>query len=415
MAVDTPTPAEPVRKIGGRSIRQAVRRGKRARIALSGPAGSGKTWTALILAGELAPQGRVLVLDTEHASSELYADDFAFEVLPWYKPYDPRQLAETIEQASTEYDVVIVDSLSHFWTGTGGTLDLVESTATRSAGGNRFAGWKTGSPAQESMVESMLAAKCHVIACMRSKTEFVQEKNERTGRTEVRKIGLAPVQRDGIEYEFTVTCDIDFDHRISISKTRCHLLSDRLFAAGRAGEMGRILHDWLDSGAEEVTPELDAPPATEPPRVPPGTPPVTAPPAIANPHWQDIIDMLAVLTDEEERVRVEVALGKANLLRGAKKSDYWSLPSEKAQALLTELQALGRARASRLAAPKAADPPPPPAPAAAVAADPPPSTAPSAAQPTVREIAETAAAVQGVPPPQPAADPEVVTADELPW
>lgn len=239
--------------------KQAVRIGKKARIALAGPAGSGKTWTALDLARVLAPDGKVLVIDTERGSASLYSDTYAFDELDWTPPYDPRQLSDTLKEAGATYDVIVVDSLSHFWQGEGGTLDIVENTASRSASGNRFAGWKTGTPAQNHMVETMLHSAAHVIVTMRTKTEYVLEADSR-GKQVPRKVGMAPVQRDGIEYEFTVTGDLDIDHRLTISKSRCHLLGDKMFQPGRASEMAETLRDWL-AGAEEAPPP---PPEPEP-------------------------------------------------------------------------------------------------------------------------------------------------------
>src|SRR4051812_27681116 len=147
---------------------QAIRTGQKARIALSGPTGGGKTWTALVIATELAgPDGTVLVIDTERGSAALYSDAFKFDTIDWTPPYDPREVAETIREAAERYDAIVVDSLTHFWQGEGGTLDIVESSASRSAGGNKFAGWKVGTPAQNSFVEAMLQADAHVIATMR--------------------------------------------------------------------------------------------------------------------------------------------------------------------------------------------------------------------------------------------------------
>lgn len=228
-------------------VHDAVRREAKGRIALAGPAGAGKTWTALTVATTLAAGAPIVVIDTERESAELYADHFRFRSLAWDPPYDPRELAETIKDLGKDYGVIVVDSGSHFWSGEGGTLDIVDAAGQRSQG-NRFAGWKVGTPAQEDLVEAMLKSPAHVIFCMRSKMEYVQEKDEKTGRTVVRKIGMAPVQRDQIEFEFTVTADLDMEHRLLISKTRCHLLADRMYAPGRADEMATTLAEWLKGG-----------------------------------------------------------------------------------------------------------------------------------------------------------------------
>lgn len=232
-------------------IEQAVRQGNKARVALAGPPGAGKTWTSLVLATELAAGDQILVIDTERRSASLYADAFTFKTIKWEPPYDPRELAEIVVDVARQFGVVVVDSLSHFWTGRGGTLGIVDEAARR-ARDNRFAGWKSGTPAQDAMVDAILNAPCHVIATMRSKMEYVQERNGE-GKTVIRRVGMAPIQREGIEYEFTVTADLDTDHRLAVAKTRCRLLASRVYEPGAAGEMGRVLKGWLD-GAEADAP-----------------------------------------------------------------------------------------------------------------------------------------------------------------
>jgi DNA polymerase III delta prime subunit len=238
----------------------AVKKALKARVALAGPAGSGKTYTALELAHSLGQ--RIVVIDTERRSAELYADRWQFDTVPWAPPFDPRELAQAIKDAGSGdvYDVLIIDSLSHFWSGEGGTLQIVDNAAER-ARGNKFAGWKTGTPAQDSMVDAMLQSPIHVIATMRSKTEYVQE--QVNGRTEIRRVGLAPVQRDQLDYEFTVTADLNIEHTLTVDKTRCSVLSGRSYPMGRSSEMAATLAAWLDDGAAAVPEPEPASPHTE--------------------------------------------------------------------------------------------------------------------------------------------------------
>lgn len=228
-----------------RQIEQAVRRGNLARVALAGPPGAGKTWTALTIGRELADGEAMLVIDTERKSASLYADDFAFETIDWKPPYDPRELATVVADVGDRYRVVVIDSGSHFWMGDGGTLAIVDDAAARARGNeNKFAAWKTGTPAQNAMVDAILDAGCHVIFTMRSKVEYVQRRNE-SNRTVVERVGMAPIQRDGIEYEFTVVGDLDIDHRLVVSKTRCSHLAGKAYRPGAAAELGAVLRDWL--------------------------------------------------------------------------------------------------------------------------------------------------------------------------
>lgn len=230
---------------------KAVRKGQKARVAFSGPAGAGKTWTALEAAHVLADGQPVLVIDTERGSASLYADMFDFETIDWVPPYDPRELADALEEHGTGYGCIVVDSLSHFWEGEGGTRDIVDAAAARSRG-NSFAGWKEGTPAQNDMVNALLSAACHVIVTMRSKTEYVLE--ERNGKQVPRKVGMAPIQRAGIEFEFTVTADLDVEHTLIVDKTRCHALAGRMYRTGHTVEMAKTLHGWLETAEPLASP-----------------------------------------------------------------------------------------------------------------------------------------------------------------
>jgi DNA polymerase III delta prime subunit len=225
----------------------ATKEQAKARIALAGPSGSGKTFTALVTARALAgPNGRVAVIDTERESASLYADEFAFDTLNMHA-YDPRDLARALAAAAeARYDVVVVDSLSHFWMGIGGMLEQVDNAAKRSYGGNSFGGWKEARPIERAMIDALLAYPGHVIVTMRTKTEWVVQENER-GRKEPKKIGTRPEQREGIEYEFTIVGDMDLEHTLVISKSRAKPLSDAVIRTPDE-TFGLTVLDWLGQG-----------------------------------------------------------------------------------------------------------------------------------------------------------------------
>lgn len=222
---------------------------RKARIALAGPSGSGKTFTGLTLAAALAD--RVAVIDTERGSASLYSDRFTFDTLQMHT-YDPRDLVKALAAAGAAgYGAVLVDSLSHFWEGTGGMLEQVDAAAKRSGGGNSFAGWKDARPMERAMIDALLAYPGHVLVTMRTKTEYVVEEDSR-GRKVPRKIGLKPVQREGIEYEFDVVGDLDLENNLVVTKTRCADLSGEVI--NRPGELlGKRLLAWLDDGAKLPT------------------------------------------------------------------------------------------------------------------------------------------------------------------
>lgn len=238
------------------TFEDATKAGAKARLALAGPSGSGKTYTALTIA--TAWGGTIGVIDTERGSASKYAKNpatgkglFNFKRLNMTR-YDPRDLPKALAAAAAAgCDTVIIDSLSKFWSGDGGMLEQVDNAAKRSFNGNSFAGWKEARPYESAMIEAMLAFPGHVIVTMRVKTAYEVVENER-GRKTPTKIGLAPIQREGIEYEFDVVGDLDLSNTLMISKTRCPELAGRSFL--RPGtDVAGIIADWLEDGEPAAT------------------------------------------------------------------------------------------------------------------------------------------------------------------
>lgn len=226
------------------SFRKATKAQSRARIALMGPAGSGKTYSALSLATALGQ--RVAVIDTERGSASKYADIFAFDVLE-LDEYDPRNYVAAINAAQQAgYDVLVIDSLSHAWSGKGGVLEIKDAATARSRTGDSFgSGWREASPLHNRLVDAMLQARVHLIATMRTKTEYAVTKEG--GQTKIEKLGLAPVQRDGLEYEFDIVGDMDLDNRLVISKTRCPALHGVVVVRPDA-KLAHTISAWLTDG-----------------------------------------------------------------------------------------------------------------------------------------------------------------------
>jgi hypothetical protein len=243
-----------------RGFQKATKKQARLRAALIGPAGAGKTYTALALATRLG--SKVAVIDTEHGSAAKYADLFAFDVLE-LDTFAPATYIEAIKMAeSSGYDVIVIDSLSHAWMGKDGALEQVDKAAKRGGGGgNSFAAWRDVTPQHNALVEALLACKAHVIGTMRAKTHYeVSDGSDGRRKGTPFKVGLAPVQKDGLEYEFDLVADIDQENTFVVTKTRCPALSG--FVAKRAGEdVASVLRAWLTDGEALPTP---APPAVRP-------------------------------------------------------------------------------------------------------------------------------------------------------
>jgi hypothetical protein len=224
----------------------------KARIAVAGPAGSGKTMWSLQWATVLADGGKIAVIDTERSSASLYADQFSFDVLQMSPPYHPDRLVEAIQSAeSAGYQVIIVDSLTHFWSGSGGVLEIVEQASSKFKG-NSFAAWQVGTPIQQRMVDKLISSSAHVICTMRSKTEYVTESDN--GRMAPKKVGLAPQQRQDIEYEFTLVLDIDVQkHSAVVSKTRFGQFTDKVFGVHESVASAEQFMSWLNSGSKVIS------------------------------------------------------------------------------------------------------------------------------------------------------------------
>lgn len=224
-------------------IEKAEKTGILARIGLMGPPSSGKTWSALAIATALG--GKIGFIDTEKRSSLKYAGDFDFDVVH-LDTYEPENFLSAIDLFSDRpHDVLIVDSLSHAWAGTGGILDRVNDITARSKSGNTYAAWREGTPLQNKLIDSLLAYPGHVIVCLRSKVEYVLEANER-GKMQPRKVGMAPIQREGLEYEFDIVGEMDYDHKLYITKTRCKALDGKII--DKPGQQfADVVKEWISS------------------------------------------------------------------------------------------------------------------------------------------------------------------------
>jgi len=225
-------------------IETARKSDTRARIALYGPSGSGKTYTALEIAKGLTDQHeRIVVLDTENRSAAKYADGrWKHLKMP---STDMETYIEAIKFAQNQADVLIIDSLSHAWFGLDGALQKKDEQAYKS--GNSYTAWGKVTPVHHRLIFAMIDSTCHLIATMRAKTAHVIE-----GKT-VRKVGLDPVQRDGMEYEFDLLCSLTPDHTMHVEKTRHSALDGKTFK--RPGpEFGRTVLEWL-SDVDAITGE----------------------------------------------------------------------------------------------------------------------------------------------------------------
>jgi hypothetical protein len=202
--------------------------------------------------------GNVGLIDTENGSGDLYAEMGDYDVITLDAPYTVMKYREAIRAfEEAKYDVIIIDSLSHAWAGEGGLLDKQGQLEKSGRFKNSFATWREITPEHNKLVEELINSPSHIIATMRVKTEYVLEMNEK-GKQVPRKVGLQPVQRDGLEYEFTVVMDVNEDHYARATKDRTSLFNGWSDQISR--ETGKMLRNWLDSGAQPAP--VQPPPAT---------------------------------------------------------------------------------------------------------------------------------------------------------
>lgn len=228
------------------SFSKAVRKKSKLRLSINGPSGSGKTYGALLIAKGLG--GKIACLDTEKGSASLYSDLVDFDVMELSPPFTPESYINGIKEAEKcGYDVLIIDSASHEWNGSGGILELVDKVATAKFRGNTWSAWSDLTPRHREFIDAMLHCNMHIIATGRSKTETAQI--DENGRKKVVKLGMKTEQRDGYEYEFTTVLDITHDGNYAIaSKDRTKLFhGDPKVITIETGEM---LREWLNKGEE---------------------------------------------------------------------------------------------------------------------------------------------------------------------
>jgi hypothetical protein len=222
-------------------------------IGVDGPAGAGKTLSSLYIAyGITGDWKRIAVADTENDSALYYAGDMTgeWQHIPFdvgmKDGYSPANFCKLIDYAETlDIDVLVIDSISHEWNGAGGCLDIVNNI-----GGNSFTAWKTVTPMHNRFIDRMRHSSKHIVATMRSKSDYVLEENSR-GKKEPKKVGLASVQRDGTDFEFGVIFSVGQNHMATVEKDRTNLFIDRppfLITP----ETGEELKTWAGSGASPV-------------------------------------------------------------------------------------------------------------------------------------------------------------------
>lgn len=226
------------------TIRQAERRQAKLRLALTGVSGSGKSLGAINLAAGMGK--RFVIIDTEHRSADLYANVAKYDVLTLDKPFTPEKYIQAINYCESQgYEIIVVDSLSHAWAGEGGVLDMHEAATQASSSKNSYMAWKDVTPWQNRLVNTIIQSTSHVIVTLRVKTHH--DLVDVGGKKRPVKIGLAPIQKEGLEYEFTCVLSLDKDSYLyTSSKDRTGIFEGKHEKLSQ--ETGKKIMEWLESG-----------------------------------------------------------------------------------------------------------------------------------------------------------------------
>lgn len=225
-------------------LKKAERKQVKLRLNLSAPSGGGKTYSALLLAkGLVNDWSKIAVIDTENGSASLYSHLGGFNVIDFMPPHTPERYIEAIDACvAGGIECIIIDSTSHEWSTLIEQNEVLANTKYR---GNTWAAWSQSTPRHDRFLNSVLHAPCHIITCTRSKTETVMGNDNK-----VKKVGMKDQQRDGWEYELTVSLNIDRDTHMAIpSKDRTNLFegSQPFVITEKTGEM---IKQWCETGKE---------------------------------------------------------------------------------------------------------------------------------------------------------------------
>lgn len=227
-------------------LKKATRKAVKLRLNLSAPSGAGKTYSALKLAkGLVGDWGKIAVIDTENGSASLYSHLGDFNTIDLLPPFTPEKYIEAIQLCEKSgIEVIIIDSSTHEWTT---LLEENELLAQSKFRGNTWSAWSQTTPRHDRFLRAVLNSSCHVITCTRSKMETVMGDDKK-----VKKVGLKDLQREGWEYELTVSLTIDRDTHYAISsKDRTNLFEGKNpFLITE--ETGALIADWCNSGVSEI-------------------------------------------------------------------------------------------------------------------------------------------------------------------
>jgi hypothetical protein len=243
-------------------IVKAVRRRVPMLISLAGVSGSGKTYSALLLAAGLAgPKGRVGFLDTENGRGSMYADSpgiksalpEGYEISDMREPFAPSRYTDAIQDfVDHGVNVLVIDSGTHEWEGHGGCSEIAERGRK-----NGMDDWASAKKEHKKFMNRMLAQPIDIIFCLRAREQIEIKKGGANGKTEVIQLGVQPVCEKNFMFEMTVSMLIEAEtHKPLLKKCPEPLLP--IFGGDVplvTKEMGERIRAWCEGGAKTGGPQ----------------------------------------------------------------------------------------------------------------------------------------------------------------
>lgn len=231
-------------------LRKATRTKVKLRVGLAGPSGSGKTYSALLMARGMASDwSKIALIDTENGSGELYSNLGDYNVITLTAPFSPERYIEAIKACEAGgMEVIIIDSITHEWDGTGGCLEIVDKITQGSAAKNSYTAWGKVTPRHNAFMQAILQSTAHVLTTVRKKQDYSMDKDS-SGKTIIQKVGLKEITREGFEYELTVNLELNIAHLALAGKDRTGLFMDQPeFTITQ--DTGKLLMAWASEGIE---------------------------------------------------------------------------------------------------------------------------------------------------------------------
>ncbi len=226
--------------------RKAEKRKLALKILLSGASGSGKTYSALRLATGIINKtgGEIYLINTEGDRGEMYGNKFNYNIIDLPEPRSPENYMEAIQYCvDNGASVIIIDSLSHEWN--------YLNEQVNNMPGNSFNNWGKQKPRHRKLVDFIVETKVHLIATGRGKDEYVMENDEKTKKTQIKKVGVGVQQEKDTEYEYMVTFNIAQDTNVATAmKDNSGLFTNKYDVLTEKD--GEALYDWANGGEERI-------------------------------------------------------------------------------------------------------------------------------------------------------------------